>query len=187
MTQLPSNFELDRYGLHCRLVTEDDAEFITALRSDPKLGRFIHASDGDVKKQIKWIREYKKREECGLDYYFMFEYLEKRIGVYRIAEINNDGSFMCGSLVFATSSYKMASAAAMVVVHEIAFEHLNLLQEIDYIGTHENNKGLLMFKKTMGFEDNGERLDSLGRFITSTLKKEDFYKNINSITHFLLK
>lgn len=26
MTPLPSNFELDRYGLHVRLVCEEDAE-----------------------------------------------------------------------------------------------------------------------------------------------------------------
>jgi hypothetical protein len=45
MTPLPSNFELDRYGLHVRLVREEDAEFILSLRTDPKLSRFIHPTE----------------------------------------------------------------------------------------------------------------------------------------------
>ena len=28
MNKLPQNFELDRYGLHVRLVREEDAEFV---------------------------------------------------------------------------------------------------------------------------------------------------------------
>lgn len=187
MTKLPSNCELDRYGLHCRLVNEGDAEFIVKLRNTPELTRYFPRIDNDVEKQIGWIRSYKQREELGCDYYFMFEFKGDRVGVYRIAEINEDGTFMCGSLIFDSSLYKMASVAAMTMVHEIAFENLSLTKEVDFMGTHEDNKGLLMFKKRMGFIDTGERIDPLGRFITATLTKEDFYKNKDSITHFLLK
>ena len=68
MIKLPSDFETDRYGLHVRLVREEDAEFIVKLRTDPKLGRYIHATDNNVEKQRKWIRDYKKRENDGIQY-----------------------------------------------------------------------------------------------------------------------
>lgn len=187
MKKLPEIFELNRYGLHCRLVRENDAEFIVKLRNTPELTRYFPKIDNDVEKQIGWIRNYKQREEKGRDYYFIFEFRGEKVGVYRIAEINDDGTFMCGSLIFASCPYKMASVAAMTMVHELAFEDLELLKEVDYSGTHEDNKGLLIFKKKMGFCDIGERQDPLGRFITATLTKEDFHKNKDSIIHFLLK
>jgi hypothetical protein len=33
MNKLPLNFELDCYGLHARLIKEEDAEFIVKLRT----------------------------------------------------------------------------------------------------------------------------------------------------------
>ena len=72
MIKLPTDFVYENYGVTARFVTEKDAEFIVRLRSDDKLGRFIHASDGSVEQQIEWTREYKKREAAGLDYYFVF-------------------------------------------------------------------------------------------------------------------
>ena len=48
MIKLSSDFNLDKYGLHVRLVNEDDAEFIVSLRTDPKLSRFIHDTGNDV-------------------------------------------------------------------------------------------------------------------------------------------
>ena len=71
MILLPPDFTTTKYGVTVRLVTEDDAEFITRLRSDERLGRFIHASNGDVEAQKKWITEYKKRENEGIEYYFI--------------------------------------------------------------------------------------------------------------------
>ncbi len=69
-TQLPSNFELEKYGLHVRLVREEDAEFILQLRTDPLLSRFLHATKNNLQKQKEWIRDYKLREAKGEDYYF---------------------------------------------------------------------------------------------------------------------
>ena len=59
MIQLPNNFEITKYGVTARLVNEGDAEFITALRSNEKLGRFIHASNGDVDAQKNGFKNIK--------------------------------------------------------------------------------------------------------------------------------
>ena len=42
MKKLPSNFVLDKYGLHARLVCEDDAAFIVKIRTNENLSRYIH-------------------------------------------------------------------------------------------------------------------------------------------------
>ena len=70
--KLPKGFTLDKYGLHVRLVNEDDAAFIVKLRTDERLGQFIHATSPDVEQQKAWIRKYKEREAEGLEYYFIF-------------------------------------------------------------------------------------------------------------------
>lgn len=72
MEKLPSNFNLDKYNLQVRFVQEEDAEFITKLRTDVRLSRFIHQIEDDVEGQKKWIRDYKEREALGIDYYFIY-------------------------------------------------------------------------------------------------------------------
>ena len=44
---LDSDFSLDRYGLHVRLVNEEDAAYIVSLRSDLRLGRFLNETVND--------------------------------------------------------------------------------------------------------------------------------------------
>ena len=56
MTKLPENFELDRYGLHVRLVREEDAEFIVELRTSEHNSRYIHGTVGDIEQQKVWLR-----------------------------------------------------------------------------------------------------------------------------------
>ena len=65
MKTLPSNFELDRYGLHVRLVREEDAEFIVKLRTNEHNSRYIHDTVADVEQQKVWLRAYKQREIEG--------------------------------------------------------------------------------------------------------------------------
>ena len=53
---------LSTKNIKLELITEDDAEMILKLRTDPKLNKFIFETDPDIEKQKEWIREYKKRE-----------------------------------------------------------------------------------------------------------------------------
>ena len=69
--KIPENFTIERYGLNVRLVEEKDAGFILSLRTNPKLSRYIHNTDDSLDKQRQWIRDYKKRELEGKDYYFI--------------------------------------------------------------------------------------------------------------------
>ena len=122
MNKLPENFELERYGLHVRLVREKDAEFIVRLRTDERLGRYIHATANDVEKQREWIREYQKREAAGTEYYFIFETAAGNpLGVYRLYEITEE-SFTSGSWIFLPDAPFGASMVAFIIAREIAWE-----------------------------------------------------------------
>lgn len=122
LTRLPSDFSLCRYGLYVRFVNENDAEFILKLRTDSKLGKYIHATDKNIVAQKEWIRSYKIRELHGTDYYFMFEYPQgNRLGVCRIYNIN-ENSFTLGSWVFSPDAPIGSSILGDIITREIAFD-----------------------------------------------------------------
>ena len=122
MKKLSDNFNLDKYGLHVRMVRLVDAEFIVKLRTDAKLGRYIHATSNDVSQQIEWLYAYKEREVRGEDYYFVFESPTGiPVGVERIYDIK-DESFTVGSWVFDKESPKGAAILSDIILKEIAWE-----------------------------------------------------------------
>ena len=123
--RLNDDFTVDKYGLHVRLVNEGDAEFIVALRTDPKLGRYIHSTDSDVEKQREWIRQYKAREKEGKDYYFIYYSDGKPIGVNRIYDIE-DNYATGGSWVCKPGTSIDLPILALIIMREIMFEILSL-------------------------------------------------------------
>lgn len=144
MKKLNEHFELERYGVHVRLVTEDDAEFIVRLRTDPKLARYVHSVDNDVAKQRRWIVEYKQRECKGEDYYFIFDLDGVSYGVDRIYDISGN-DFTTGSWVFSPASPVGLAALAGIITKEIAYEFLGL--ENDYADIHKSNRTVLRYNR----------------------------------------
>ena len=184
MNKLPENFELDRYGLHIRLVKEEDAEFIVRLRTDEKLSKFIHSTKNDIQKQIDYIKDYKEREARGEDYYFIFSYQHQTVGVARLYNIN-ERHFTFGSWLFLPNIPFWIPAAGAVISREIGFEFLEKDVEKEVDGTHENNKGVILFSKMLGMNFNSFRMDTKGKYLTGELKKEDFEKNKLKITRII--
>jgi hypothetical protein len=119
---LPENYSIERYGLYVRFVNEEDSEFIVNLRTDSQRGQYISSTDASVEMQREWIRDYKKRERQGTDYYFMFESPKGiRLGVSRIYEIKKE-TFQTGSWVFKRDAPFGAAMLGDIICHEIAFE-----------------------------------------------------------------
>ena len=164
MKQLPQDFEITKYGLHCRLVNESDAAFIVQLRTDAKRSRFIHETDNDVNKQVEWIRNYKQREADGLEYYFIYDIDGEPFGVYRIYEIYEDhcteGSWVC--LPIEDSSKTIASA---LIIRDLIFEYFAF--DYDLFNVSVGNNKVKKFHKISGAtiisEDPNEYLFRLNR------------------------
>jgi hypothetical protein len=154
MIKLPPDFELDRYGLHVRLVNENDAKFILKLRTDPTLNKYIHKTDEDVASQVAWIRKYKLRERDGIEFYFIFSYNGVEYGVDRLYKIH-DKDFVSGSWLFLPLSPIGVSSLAGIITKEIAYDILNL--ENDFADIRKQNKSviryMMMFKPSIIRED----------------------------------
>lgn len=183
---LPSDFHGSKYGLTYRLVNENDSQFIVDLRTDPVKSRYIGNTDDSVESQKNWIRDYKKREVKGTDYYFIFYYGSTPAGVTRIYEIE-DNHFIHGSWIFSNNVPPFCSLAAAIIAREIAYDTLGLEEEIDTSGIHEDNQGVLQVSKMMGVEFYGVRETEKGKFLLGKLPKDVFNKNKNNILKLIPK
>lgn len=177
---LPNTYELNKYGLHVRLVKEEDAEFIVALRTNPIKARYISATSNSVSDQKSWIKNYKEREAAGTDYYFIYSYQGKLAGVNRIYEIEGN-HFIHGSWIFSDEVPPYSALAAGIIAREIAFETLGLEEEIDTAGVHKDNQGVLQYIRALGAEFTGTRIYPMGEYYTSKLTKETFNENKHKI------
>jgi len=162
-----------RYGIQVRLVEETDAEFIVELRTDPKLSRFIHATDDSVEEQRNWIREYKKREAAGKDYYFLYEKDGVAFGVNRIYDIQPDratyGSWVCQQGL----SFELP-VLSLMILYEILFEQLQIAC---YTETRKQNKKVVKTTLLFGAEQISE--DDL--YYYYVVRKEKFYEKRDQI------
>jgi hypothetical protein len=135
MKKLPEDFKIERYGLQVRLVREEDAAFIVALRTDIRLSKHIHYTSPGIEAQKQWIRDYKLREAEGLDYYFLFSVNDKPQGLARIYNMTED-TFTQGSWVFSPDAVLGASVLGNIISSEIGFE---LGKKIEYSDARHDN------------------------------------------------
>lgn len=184
MEKLPKNFELDLYGLQVRFVEKEDAGFILKLRTDKVLSKYIHPTENNLEKQREWIREYKKRESRGEDYYFVFSREGIPVGLNRIYSIRDD-VFTTGSWIFDRNVPFECVVASALIIRVIAFEIMAMKLENGYDGCHEDNKKVIKFNRMIGLKESGRIQDTKGTYITMTLTKEDFEKNKTKIVNLL--
>ena len=170
MKTLPQNFEIDKYGLHCRFVNEEDAEFILKLRVDEMRSRFIHSTSANIEKQVDWIREYKTREAKGEEYYFIYEINGEPFGVNRIYEVCEDhcteGSWVC--LPIEDSSKTIASA---LIIRDIIFDFFQF--DYDLFNVSVGNNKVKKFHKISG----ATIVDQNEEEYYFRLQKDDYLQN----------
>lgn len=153
MKKLEDKFTIEKYGLKARLVSEDDAEFIVSLRSNERLSRYIHQTSPDVSKQIEWIKEYKKREEKGEDYYFIYSLNDEPVGLNRLYDID-ETSFTGGSFVFKPSCPFEIPVLSTLIQFHIAFDILD--KKMAYGDIRKNNLKVIKFHKILNVEFGSE-------------------------------
>lgn len=183
--KLPADFTLDKYGLHVRLVNEDDAEFIVRLRTDEKLGKYIHSTSPDIEQQKNWIREYKKREAEGLDYYFVFYKDGVPFAVNRLYHMENPAHFTSGSWICLPGYPTEVVVATSLIPRIIAFELLDKEMEFGVEGCHEDNKKVVKFNLMIGMHIKGKIKDVKGMYVTFDMPKEDFYAKLPKLEKLL--
>lgn len=151
MNKLLETYEIDKYGLHARLVREEDAEFIVRLRTNERNARFIHATENSVEKQVEWINQYKVREAKGEDYYFVFYSQEQPVGLIRIYDIDYEAKkATAGSWVCEPDLPMQIPISILIICREILFDVLGL--EKDCFDVRKGNKHVQRVHMMMGAE-----------------------------------
>lgn len=176
MKYLPKDFKLDKYGLHVRFVTVDDAEFILNIRTNQKNERFIHDTYNDLDLQKEYIKKYKDKETVGEEYYFIFELKGIPQGVYRIYNRTEEWC-TTGSWVFDVNCDKTAALKALIITHEIVFNELgyDVMKDVD--GINEHNLGVINAVKSIGAAFDGTRMEKKGVYLPFEISKTNFIKN----------
>jgi len=167
---LPSNFELNMYGLFIRFVNESDARFIVDLRKEQR-ARFLKQTSSNISHQEKWISQYKEREYKGTDYYLIYYVDGEPVGVNRIHNIQKD-SFISGSLVFKSSCEFDVPLKATLIAFYIGFELLD--KSVSFGNINKQNVRAIKFNRILG-----------GDFVYSSDTEEYFV--LTKKTYLLLK
>jgi RimJ/RimL family protein N-acetyltransferase len=142
---MPKHLEsVSGYGFRLRPITQDDAAFVVALRTELADSRYLHPISPDLEPQRAWIAKYEERPG---DYYFIVERAkdgqpEGTIGIYD----EQDGAAEWGRWILRRNS--LAAPASAALIYRYAFEKLGL-QRL-YCRTVAENKAVVSFHASTG-------------------------------------
>jgi hypothetical protein len=167
---IDQNINLSTEGVKLRFVEESDAKFIVDLRTDAKLGKNLSKTSSSIDDQVIWIEEYKKRESCQKEFYFIFEdSTQKPWGTVRLYNLTSE-SFTIGSWICLPDNKDKIAIKAWLLCVDFAFEKLNF--DICLFDVRKKNVGVLyyayLYHPTLISED------ELNNFFR--LDKATFYK-----------
>lgn len=186
MKKLPSDFVIEKYGVRARLVNENDAGFILKLRTDEELSKYIHDTSSKLQDQIHWIREYKKREAEGIEYYFVYSSNGRDFGLNRLYNIDwQYKKYTCGSWICERGSDLKDVIATTLIPRIVSFDILGLVIEDAFDGVHENNKKVIKYNEMVGMRRTGTIMDVKGRYYTYQLLPAEFKKGQHRIEKLL--
>lgn len=139
-------------GHRLRPVHDGDAAFIAALRAHPALSRHIHAGDGDVRRQLDWLRAYYDRPG---DLYWVVEPLvgapggaaEGVISVYDVDAARREAEW--GRWVLRPGS--LAAVESAWLVYRAAFERIGL--DAVFCRTLADNAAVVSFHDSCGIPE----------------------------------
>jgi RimJ/RimL family protein N-acetyltransferase len=130
-----------------RTIEISDAEFILDLRTNQELSKHLSQVNGSIENQIKFIENYKIRENAKLEYYFIIEYNNKPVGTVRLYNINYEKStFTWGSWIVQRGNPGEVALSSAYMTYYFGFNKLGLQKaEID---VRKENKSVYKFHKT---------------------------------------
>ena len=167
------------YQLCLRIVTPEDAAYIHALRTDAQYNEHLSSIDGTPQDQYQWIKKYKRREERGVEYYYIIERLDGiPCGTVRIYNIRDD-KFTWGSWILDKNKPNKAALESALLVYKISFEMLNLTKAI--FDVRKENTHTLAFHYRFGATETGR--DHKNIYFEYT--QEKYFSDVNKYTYIL--
>lgn len=141
-------------NINLRTVEVADAEFILELRMLENKNMHLSKVDNDLLKQQAWLKEYKHKEQQGLEYYFVVESKQQeKLGLVRVYDLQND-SFCWGSWLIKNGAPKTTAIESALQVYEFGFGTLGF--EMAHFDVRKDNKRVVEFHLRFGSEITSE-------------------------------
>lgn len=158
--------ELQSKTIYLRLAQPNDAQFIHSLRINETYNKYLSKVDEDISMQKKWLIEYKKREELGLEFYYIIHRRDNSlpIGTVRIYDFLGDkDSFSWGSWILNENKTRYAALECALLIYDFAFFSLNFKR--CHMNIRKNNIKVIDFHAKFGVKIIAEtELDLLGHY-----------------------
>lgn len=137
-------FPFYKYGYLFKLVEIEDAEFILRLRNNPELSAHLSETSTKIELQKEWIKEYKKRERRGIEYYIICidPKTNRKLGLNRIYNITSS-EFEVGSWLYEPNLEISTSIIGDIIARSFGFEFLNV--DICVFNVRKENKSVLRY------------------------------------------
>lgn len=158
---------MEGFAFRLRPISDEDAEFILQLRSDPELNTFLHSTPISLDYQLNWLARYYERSG---DWYFILERRcdSKPEGLISLYDHNTQQRCAeWGRWILGRRS--LAAVESAWLIYRCAFEQLNLRKV--YCRTVADNKSVVSFHDSCGISDrillsdhfnlNGRTLDAV--------------------------
>lgn len=164
--------ELNEYNIKLRFVEESDSNFIIKLRTDSSKSRFISKTNSDVQHQKLWIKEYKKRELSGDEYYFIaIDEKDVEFATYRLYN-KTENSIEIGSFISKPEYDNPINVIKVdIILKSFVFANLDY-KELTFEVRKENRSVVNYHKK---FNPTLVKEDELNFYFV--LERESFLKN----------
>lgn len=131
-----------------RLVTDADAALIVRLRNTPKASILPRGAQ-TVEDQLKWLRQYREREQAGTEYYFMILLDGRPVGSVRLYHIDRTlGTYAWGSWVIEEGSPLLVSLLTVRLLYDFAFRTLGL--KLAQFDARVRNTNVIRFHLQLG-------------------------------------
>ena len=145
---------LDSKTIRLRLIEEKDASFVLSLRLDSAYNQFLSAVTPDIDAQLLWIKNYKKDEAVGTQYYFIIEKIDGTpCGTVRLYDFKGD-SFCWGSWILNENKTRYSALESAFLVYKFAFDILKFKKS--HFDVRKGNDKVISFHEKMGAIKTGE-------------------------------
>ncbi|MDD3591552.1 MAG: GNAT family N-acetyltransferase [Sulfurovum sp.] len=135
-------------NINMRTVALGDAEFIYAMRQNQDKTKYLSKVTGTVESQKEWIKNYKKREKEGQEFYFVIESKnEEKLGLVRVYDFK-DGSFCWGSWLIKEDAPKTTAIESALQIYEFGFYNLGFQKS--HFDVRKGNDKVIAFHKRFG-------------------------------------
>lgn len=143
------NLSIAGHAIRLRPVVDDDAPLVLRLRTDPKLGRYLHPTSDSLDEQLAWFARYYERPG---DYYFVVERLDTGGAEGLISIYDIDFEAGCGAWGrWILRSGSLVAVESVWLIYRCAFEQLELRSV--YSRTLAENAPVVSFHDSCGIRD----------------------------------